>query len=423
MDGEGQPEVSQPQEFDEVPVDLDLGFSLTDLDDDYFDLLNLSQFDVQPEHSSSDTNDPPFDTSFYADNLCLDPSSLVPHEMELTSADTWGSSISAAPQHLTATDLLTGNLKIGTRFSRESLQILKRWLALHSRHPYPSEEDNALLQRQTGLNKTQISNWFSNARRKRRAQAQKSNFSRTGTTVTEPVNFSRRPNTPTPESNLDPLMRWVDSPPENEPASATAIARAVLSGHDTMPYNFTLSDHGSDRFRGDASSATSARTSSGSSFASSQSHTSEASFGSFRSKNRLRDKRRRKKRPMPKRAENLSLALALKPYQCTFCTETFRTKYDWQRHEKALHLSLEMWICAPDGPRATNPQTNELYCVFCGKANTDDAHVESHNYSACKVKPPDERTFYRKDHLNQHLRLVHDAQFLDWSMKPWKVST
>lgn len=34
---------------------------------------------------------------------------------------------------------------------------------------------------------------------------------------------------------------------------------------------------------------------------------------------------------------------ASRPYQCTFCTDRFKTKYDWQRHEKTFHLSLERW--------------------------------------------------------------------------------
>jgi hypothetical protein len=33
----------------------------------------------------------------------------------------------------------------------------------------------------------------------------------------------------------------------------------------------------------------------------------------------------------------------------------------------------------------------------------------------------EERTFHRKDHLVQHLRLVHDAKFESWSMKQWMV--
>ncbi|KAG8407997.1 hypothetical protein J3459_018312 [Metarhizium acridum] len=30
-------------------------------------------------------------------------------------------------------------------------------------------------------------------------------------------------------------------------------------------------------------------------------------------------------------------------YQCTFCTDTFKTKFDLQRHESSMHLSLEQW--------------------------------------------------------------------------------
>jgi hypothetical protein len=70
-----------------------------------------------------------------------------------------------------------------------------------------------------------------------------------------------------------------------------------------------------------------------------------------------------------------------------------------------------------------NATTNEICCVFCGDANPDDAHVESHNHSACQERSVEERTFYRKDHLRQHLKLVHGAKFLSWSMDPWRVST
>lgn len=30
-------------------------------------------------------------------------------------------------------------------------------------------------------------------------------------------------------------------------------------------------------------------------------------------------------------------------YQCTFCTDAFKTKHDWQRHETTMHLTLEQW--------------------------------------------------------------------------------
>ncbi|KKF97631.1 Tc5 transposase DNA-binding domain protein [Ceratocystis platani] len=63
-----------------------------------------------------------------------------------------------------------------------------------------------------------------------------------------------------------------------------------------------------------------------------------------------------------------------------------------------------------------------MSCVFCGEANPSEAHLETHNCSSCLDKTLPERTFYRKDHLNQHLRLVHNVRFVDWSMKDWKIS-
>lgn len=80
-------------------------------------------------------------------------------------------------------------------------------------------------------------------------------------------------------------------------------------------------------------------------------------------------------------------------------------------------------MCAPDGPRALDPETNCVSCVFCGQPNPDDAHVDSHNYSVCQERSLEERTFYRKDHLRQHLKLVHGSKFMTWSMEPWSVAT
>ena len=119
----------------------------------------------------------------------------------------------------------------------------------------------------------------------------------------------------------------------------------------------------------------------------------------------------------------MALTAPQKQYQCTFCTLTFRTKHDWQRHEKSLHLSLERWVCAPDGPRAINPSTGQICCVFCGEPNPGDNHIDSHSYSLCQERSLNERTFYRKDHLRQHLKLVHNIKFIAWSMEPWKVAT
>lgn len=213
---------------------------------------------------------------------------------------------------------------------------------------------------------------------------------------------------------------------ENEPASVTAIASAITcmrsdpsnyygSGMNS-PFNITDDDVApSNR----ASSASSFGTSpSSGSFASAFSQGSRSSIGSLQQRGR----RRRRRRATPKES-NQKVGQSARQFQCTFCTETFRTKHDWQRHEKSLHLSLEQWICCPKGPRALNPDTNQVCCVLCGITDPDNAHIESHNYTSCQERSLDERTFYRKDHLRQHMKLVHNTKYTAWAMDSWKAPT
>ncbi|EGX92775.1 homeobox and C2H2 transcription factor, putative [Cordyceps militaris CM01] len=322
--------------------------------------------------------------------------------------------------------------KIGARFSRESVRILKNWLSTHTRHPYPSEEEKEMLQRQTGLNKVQITNWLANARRRGKVQPPRSvspnirNWSTPGS-----MDIPQRRGTPALEA-MNPLQRWQVSPPEHEPASVSAIARAVTASSSALssglnsPYSFNYTDDGSNRSVCKESSTSSLGTSQSSngSFGSAYSHGSRHSWGSFGSAPfNSRGRRRRRRRGTAKIEGTAHPSAPLKTFQCTFCTETFRTKHDWQRHEKSLHLSLERWVCTPDGPRVLNPETGQMSCVFCGVNNPDDAHIDSHNHSACQERAIEERTFYRKDHLNQHLRLVHNVKFLDNAMKQWKIAT
>ncbi|SPN99602.1 related to monocarboxylate transporter 4 [Cephalotrichum gorgonifer] len=322
--------------------------------------------------------------------------------------------------------------KVGARLSRESIRILRQWLSTHTRHPYPSDEEKDMLQRQTGLTKTQITNWLANARRRHKINPTRSTSPQVGSIL--PQDIPARRGTPALES-MNPLQRWVDSPPEHEPASAIAIARAVTESsgsrshsEQASPFSHIYTDDGSCKsFPASSASSVGTSHSSGGSFVSTYSHASgRLSLGSFGSFNRSR--RRRRRRNAPKRGEDgtshkTSLAPQLKTYQCTFCTETFKTKHDWQRHEKSLHLSLERWVCSHLGPRAMKPDVNKEACVFCGELEPSDDHIESHNYSTCLEKPIDSRTFYRKDHLNQHLKLVHNVKFAEWSMKSWKVAT
>lgn len=131
--------------------------------------------------------------------------------------------------------------KLGSRFSREVIRTLKNWLAVRQQHPYPNEEEILDLQERTGLNKAQLINWFANARRRGKVQSIRP-VSPHVMIPTSPMEIIQRPGTPAVQSeshNKDPLQRWVDSPPEHEPATAHAIAKAMASSSRTSSRKYT----------------------------------------------------------------------------------------------------------------------------------------------------------------------------------------
>jgi hypothetical protein len=101
-------------------------------------------------------------------------------------------------------------------------------------------------------------------------------------------------------------------------------------------------------------------------------------------------------------------------YECTFCCKPFLRKYEWKRHEESVHVPQKEWVCSPnEAARVSNEGTipwafNHFECVMCGFRNPPLDHFHNdHNTSACWEKPQAERTFFRKDHLVQHVRQVH----------------
>ncbi|KAF3052513.1 hypothetical protein E8E11_011478 [Didymella keratinophila] len=158
------------------------------------------------------------------------------------------------------------------------------------------------------------------------------------------------------------MERWQSSPPEHEPAASSDIARAVESNGgvpliDDGQYSFNYRDSAVQSWY-NTSSASSAGTSvssdvSGASKRSTPSRPVEPTAYS----RPLRKRRINKQRA---RVRRTSLIGSLLPYQCTFCTEDFKTKQDWQRHEKSLHLPIEQWVCTLHGPQALKLETGLL---------------------------------------------------------------
>ncbi|TID12824.1 Homeobox protein TGIF1 [Venturia nashicola] len=333
------------------------------------------------------------------------------------------------------------SVKTGTRFPRAAVKILKDWMDQHRDNPYPTEEEKDELKTLTGLKSGQISNWFANTRRRTKTKSRgvSPSIRSPAWPTTSSASTSAAMNIPFDKKEIrhngktwdrmTPFERWQHSPPENEPASVTDIAQA-LSKTKSRSQNSSLSSRvaaldsspGSSFSHRAAPSLISLETGMSDSLLSSGSLSnlsleSAMSHGSLNS--RGRDKRRRRRTAAnPSRNVNAKVA-EVRPFQCTFCTDRFRTKYDWSRHEKSLHLSLEKWICAPLGPVVTTSSTGLMQCVYCGEANPTEEHIETHNHRACEEKGMDARTFYRKDHLRQHLRLVHNCK-LSPSMESWK---
>ncbi|KAF4978332.1 hypothetical protein FZEAL_5272 [Fusarium zealandicum] len=312
--------------------------------------------------------------------------------------------------------------KIGNRFSSESVKILRHWFAGHERHPYPTVEEVQDLQNQTSLNRQQVTNWFANARRRAKVHVSRpsspmfrNDEEGHSSGHQTPIDTPRRRPTPAPFEYMNPLQRWENSPPEHEAAAVDDISRAVAAFSRRATRDKSKSNTSSV-----SSTGTSVSSRDSGSCSSAHSHPSRHSSTSF---DIFQKRHNRRRRTRVKRHETrTNLLQAQNTYQCTFCTETFKTKYDWQRHEKSLHLSLENWVCSPHGPTATHPDEG-LLCVFCGIKNPDKTHLDGHNQSACIERPMDERTYHRKDHLQQHLRLVHASKFLKWPMDDWKVMT
>ena len=222
------------------------------------------------------------------------------------------------------------------RLSKEATTALKTWFNAHRQFPYLSEAEKVELQAGTGLTSTQVSNWFTNARRRNKA---------------------RRASAPIPTTP----RKWIDLQSEKLSNGGED------SGLADLPFLGTCTSQRSSSVQSGLMPAEY-----GSPMCSNSEHNLSGLVDSL---NRRRRRKRRHTGP------HLEISASHRKYQCTFCPDRFRTKWDWTRHESAQHISFERWVCAPFGPRQT--VGGSVHCVFCNSQDPSDAHLESHRYSDC----------------------------------------
>lgn len=219
---------------------------------------------------------------------------------------------------------------------------------------------------------------------------------------------------------LSPMERWRSSPPEAEPASMSAILDALEHTHTSNnsekhvpPEALGARSRAFGRYRKPPS--TTSDDSSASSRLSIQSSNSRSSYSRPQRKerstrNQVRKPSRRARGPADKRRR----------FCCTFCCDKFKSKYDWARHESSLHLNVEAWYCAPHGTKVFSHMTRRNHCAFCNVLDPSPEHLNEHNHNACQSDSGERRSFRRKDHLMQHLRLVHHVEAVPL-IDDWKI--
>ncbi|CAL5874766.1 uncharacterized protein PFLUO_LOCUS9068 [Penicillium psychrofluorescens] len=311
--------------------------------------------------------------------------------------------------------------KESKQFVRKGARVLREWFFQNQTHPYPSEAEKTQLSYETGFSAKRISTWFANARRRQKQKLQTS-------TVHADSHF--RAGSPmvtsTLASMLTPMERWQASPPEDEPVSKSVIQDAIASESMEAPLDmldpFSIDESAMDLFHFEDSS--SHLPSSASSFGSRASETSASdsvssawSYHSSGGEGGLLPFPLIPKRNTTRRQRHTHRASASNnghQYQCTFCTQSFRKRHDWTRHEKSVHLPLDFWICTPSLDEIhrrleteTESQSQPSSCPFCALPSPTPAHLEEHEFAVCAEKPIAERSFSRKDYLWQHLRKFH----------------
>ncbi|ORY09584.1 hypothetical protein BCR34DRAFT_656495 [Clohesyomyces aquaticus] len=308
-------------------------------------------------------------------------------------------------------------------------------------NPYPSNVDLEGISRRTGITTKAAKTWFNNARARRRPPRRNNQkFSANtspeigGSNLLDPrdeliMNPAPTPNdtqesprksqtenrdtishTSSPERTFSPLERYLSAPPEDEPVSVSAIqaARAnmdsALTKHSPWELIQATTEARAPGWKfGDAKSQASLAGSIMTGPLSPDAAVADvkayvecgaavAIFQHVRHPGAHCASR-------PERAVAVSghvivpSCLALQTQSAICCDATFSSQYEWARHEETLHYPRKKWVC-----RLTEDHTLESLASY-----KDPKQLSLHS---CTI-PEEQRSFFRKDHLMQHIKQVH----------------
>ncbi|KAI0884333.1 uncharacterized protein GGS22DRAFT_165415 [Annulohypoxylon maeteangense] len=289
--------------------------------------------------------------------------------------------------------------------------LLRTWYSCHLDHPYPSEEEKESLAQRSGLSRTQVGDWFSNARRRQRMSTR---------TVDKMIFPQGSPMPSPPMSSMTPFERWRRSPPDEEPVSESVIQEALgmpIEGLGALEgFDATQIDAGPSSSSGGSAFDLHAPWHYPSSDSASSYHTNSSAdelslFSASTHSIGMLNRRASAASSPPTPGKG-------RIFQCTLCPRSFTKKYDWRRHERAVHLltsDAPRWVCGV--PLSTGQSSHiwrlnqqEPECVFCGQVSPTEEHFRSHEFEACAEREGSDRTFARKDHLWQHLFKFHGCR-------------
>ncbi|KAH7069146.1 hypothetical protein BKA63DRAFT_494563 [Paraphoma chrysanthemicola] len=127
---------------------------------------------------------------------------------------------------------------------------------------------------------------------------------------------------------------------------------------------------------------------------------SVASFDSIRSVDSRGSRKGRRswaaRIPMPTRQKLVAR------YFCTHptCDRSFHHRFEWERHEEAVHYCPYHWTCCSE------QGADEImkHCFVCDEQNVPLRHIHENHFSTCAKKPVKERIFFRRDQIQQHIK-------------------